>query len=468
MSGKRTSALEKDALLKASGYRIKYHPRGGAKELFHDRSPAICIWGEKGTGKSLSVLQKQHLQLSKYAGAHMFMSRKTRASMTNSCLETFQRHVLKPPDKVHFHKQDQQFLYPNGSFYAVVGLDNPERLNSTDWDGGFIQEVTECNKQDWEIASACCRFGVMPYKQLVGDCNPAGPKHWMKQLGDSGAVRMIRSTHKDNPRLFDEYSNSWTMEGEAYMRRLQLMTGVRYKRLYLGMWAAAEGMVYDLWDPEVHMISLSELPPDWPEWTHYWSIDFGFTHPFVWANWIEGPDGVLYLVQQIYRTQQLVEDLAEEIMDITQTQPQPHAIICDHDAEGRATFERHTHLLTLPAYKSIQEGIQGVQNRLKCEEKWGGKPGLRILRDSLVGDVDKRLEQEGKPVRGEDEWEGYVWDEKITRLANSPKDELPVDTENHFMDSCRYAIAFVDDLAADPQEEEATMTWEDRIQISPY
>jgi phage terminase large subunit len=458
--------LENEELLKASQYKIKYHPMGGSRELFHDRSPAICIAGPKGTGKSLSVLQKQHLVLSKYPGSFFFMARKTRASMTNSCLRTFQKEVLKPPDKVTFHKQDQQFNYPNGSVYAVIGLDNPDRLNSTNWDGGFIQECTECTLNDWEIASACIRFGIMPYKQLIGDCNPNGPTHWMKKLCDNGSVKMILSKHEDNPRLFNPYTNDWTVEGELYIKRLQLMTGVRLKRLYMGEWAAAEGMVYEEWNPDVHMLSYSDLPHDWTEWPQYWSIDFGFTHPFVWCMWVEDPKGRMYLVRQIYRTKQLVEDLAEEIMRLTEGLRPPHAIICDHDAEGRATFERHTGYLTVAAYKPIQEGVQCVQNRLK--PNWEGKPGLFILRDSLVGSPDKELESMGRPTRVEEEWESYVWDDRLNKLVNSRRDELPVDKDNHGMDNCRYLCAFIDSLADDPHEEEFLMTNEDTVRISPY
>ncbi len=457
--------LDNDELLRATGHRIRYAPRGAALELFHNRDPELVIAGPKGTGKSLAVLHKQHLVLSKYPGARYFMARKTRTSMTNSCLETFQRQVLAPPDRVHFHKQDQQFIYPNGSVYAVIGLDNIDRLNSSNWDGGFIQEVTEATERDWEIASACIRFGTVPYKQLIGDCNPDKPTHWMKKKVDQGLVKMLISIHKDNPRLWNEYGNDWSPEGVQYIDRLKRMTGVRFSRLYLGNWVAAEGVVYEEWDPNVHMLSYSDLPPDWVEWDTYWAIDFGFTHPFVWQKWKEDPKGRLYLVRQIYRTKSLVEDLAEEIMELEQGLDVPKAIICDHDAEGRATFERHTGYLTLPAYKLIQPGIQAVQARLK--PNWDKRPGIFILRDSLVG-VDHDLEMEGKPTCTEAEFDGYVWDEKINRLVNSKKDEVPVDKDNHGMDPLRYIVAFVDSLGDDPEDIEGIMTFEDEVSISPY
>ena len=459
------ASLENEDLRVASGYKIKYHPFGAAQELFHTRDEETLIVGPKGTGKSLAVLQKQHLVLSKYPSARGFMARKTRASMTNSCLEMFQNKVLKPPDRVHFHKQDQQFLYPNGSVYAVIGLDNVDRLNSSEWDFGFIQEATEATENDWEVSTACIRNGVVPYQQLVGDCNPDKPTHWLKVRCDKGLTKMLKSRHEDNPKFFSHTSQEWTPEGQRYIDKLKRLSGVRYKRLYLGDWAAAEGAVYETWDPHIHLISRNSLPLDWTEWPHYWSIDFGYTHPFVWADWMEGPDGRLYMNREIYRTRTLVEDFAREIMELNDGLPVPRAIICDHDAEGRATFERHTGLLTLPAYKGIQAGIQAVQKRLL--QDWGGNPGLVLLRDALV-DVDEALKDAGKPYSTEGEFDGYVWDEKVNRLVNSKRDEIPVDLDNHGMDQTRYLCAFVDSIADDPEDVDGLMIWDDDVKISLY
>jgi len=469
----RVSPASED-LKKATGYRVKYHPYGVAKDIFHEHADEILIVGPKGTGKSLAVLQKQHLVLSKYPKSKMFMARKTRASMTNSCLAMFQERVLKPIDKVHFHKQDQQFIYPNGSIYAVIGLDNVDRLNSSEWDGGYIQEATEATENDWEIAGACIRNGVVPYQQLIGDANPDKPTHWLKVRCDKGLCKMFKSVHEDNPRFYDHIQEAWTPEGERYIAKLKRLSGVRFKRLYLGEWAAAEGIVYDGWDPHVHLLSRNSLPPEWTEWPHYWSIDFGFTHPFVWQDWMEDRFGRLYLNREIYVTRTLVEDLAREIMDLNEGLPHPQAILCDHDAEGRATFERHTGLLTLPAYKAIQPGIQAVQRRLRPEYIVNSNgieyasPGMFILRDALVK-IDAELKDSGKPYSTETEIDGYVWDEKVGKTSNSHRDELPIDLDNHGMDAMRYAIAFVDSIADDPEDIEGiTYYGDDEVVVSPY
>lgn len=460
------SALEHDALVKASGYKIKYHPYGASADAFKIKDDELLLAGPKGTGKSLGLMHKLHLILSKYPEAKGFMCRKTRTSMTNSCLDMFQRHVLKPPDKVHFHKQDQQFNYPNGSVCAVIGLDNVDRLNSSEWDIGYMQEATEASENDWEVCTACIRNGVVPYQQMMGDCNPDKPTHWLKVRCDKGLTTMLRSVHQDNPKFFDHNRNDWTTEGKRYIAKLQRLSGVRYKRLYRGEWAAAEGVVYDMWDPSMHVINMADLPTDWTEWPCYWSVDFGFKHPFVWQVWVENPKtGQIYLVREIYKTQTLVEDHAEQIRSIWEGMPSPRAIICDHDAEGRATIERHLGLLTLPAYKSIQVGIQAVQKRLRPDWCPQG-PGIFIVRDALVSE-DKTLQDAGSPYNTEQEFDGYVWDTKIHTLAK--KDELPVDKDNHGMDALRYIVAFLDSLADDPQEQDGYLLYdeEDYI-ISPF
>lgn len=456
--------------MKASGYKITYAPHGASKELFHTQDEEVLIVGPAGTGKSLSALQKIHLALSKREDAKGFMSRKTRTSMTNSCLDMFQRHVLKAADNVKLHKQDQVFNYPNKSLLAIIGLDDPERIKSTEWDIGYIQEATECTENDWEMCTSRLRNGVIPYQQLLGDCNPDKPSHWLKKRCDKGLTKMLISRHEDNPRLFNRSTGTWTAEGLVYRAKLDRLTGVRRARLYLGNWVAAEGMVYDKWDPSVHMINLNEMPEGWEKWTHYWSIDWGYQHPACLQVWVEDPNsGALYRVREIYHTGWLVEDLARFVMDLTRGVYVPRAVICDHDLEDRKTFERYTGYLTLPAYKHIQPGIQAVNARLTKDWKGTGKPGMFLVRDASVV-IDPTLKDAGLPVSTEEEVDGYVWDKDYNRTVNSKKDELPIDKDNHGCDAKRYMIAFADSLADDPEDIEGVLLLgdESEIRISPY
>ncbi len=54
-----------------------------------------------------------------------------------------------------------------------------------------------------------------------------------------------------------------------------------------------------------------------------------------------------------------------------------------------------------------------------------------------------------------------MWDQDQARTANSKKDELPKDKDNHGMDKCRYVVAFVDSIAEDPEDVDELMVFED-------
>jgi phage terminase large subunit len=481
MAKKKITALEEEALIevaaKTTHIRIQYHPVGAIKDLFYDKSDQILVSGPAGTGKSRGILEKFHLILSQCPGSKAFMSRKTRQSMTNSVMATFEERVIKPPDKVHLHKQEQCYNYPNGSKFAIIGLDDPEKLKSTDWDLGYINEATEATENDWEMATRGLRHWTLPFQQLVGDCNPDRPTHWLKrrceklQSDGTTLTKLLTTTHQDNPQLFNAKTGQFTEKGKAYLKKLDRMTGVRRSRLFLGLWVAAEGVVYEQWDPQVHMISRSELPKGWETWPHYWAIDWGYVHPFVWGDFIENPiTGALYLLNEIYATGLLVEDAAKEILKVVDGKYEPRAIICDHDASDRASFERHTGFLTLPAYKSIATGIQNFQKRLQPDTRWGGGPGFYIVRDSLIHNRDESLVDAGCPTSTAEEFDGYVWDVEGNKLVNSRKDEIPIDKDNHGCDMTRYIAAFMDNLADDPEDiETITLFNEEYGQIiSPF
>lgn len=239
--------------------------------------------------------------------------------------------------------------------------------------------------------------------------------------------------------------------------------------MFLGQWVTSEGVVYKKWDPQVHMVTLKQLPVGWHTWPRYWSIDWGYSHPVVWQEWIENPEtGQIYLLRQIFRTEYMVEDLGTYVRKRIENEGYvPHAIICDHDPGDRATFERHTQLLTSPAYKDIRAGIQAVERRLESDWCPSG-PGLFIVRDGLMHDPDTNLQEAGSPFKTEDEFDGYVWPKPKDGDINRKGDEVPVDKDNHGMDGVRYMVAFLDSLADDPEEFETLILNDEEVMISRY
>lgn len=347
--------------------------------------------------------------------------RKTRVSMNQSTLVTWEKKVEPALDGVSpLRSQEQEYRYPNGSIVAVGGMDKPSKVLSSEWDLAYIQEATELSEDEMETIDTRLRNGVKPLQQLVMDCNPDAPTHWLKQRCDAGRTVMLYSRHEDNPTV--------TLE---YLASLDALTGVRYLRFRLGLWAAAEGMVYEEWDPAIHVVERFDIPRDWPR---FWVVDFGYTNPFVWQAWAEDPDGRLFRYREIYMTKRLVEDHAKDILRWTAGEPRPRVIICDHDAEDRATLERHVGMSTTPAQKAVSPGLQAVAARLR--PAGDGKPRIAYLKDSLV-ERDSALADVKAPTCTEEEYDSYIWDTS----ANRRKGEQPVKKFDHGLDGSRYMVA---------------------------
>lgn len=405
-----------------------YRPYGAALTMFYCKDHEILMDGPAGTGKTRGILEKVHLCLCKYPGARALAVRKTRASMTHSVLVTYEEKVLPERSPIKdgpSRAQRQAYTYPNGSELVIGGMDNADRIMSTEFDLIVCFEWTEGTEDDHEKLTTRLRNGVMPYQQLIADCNPSYPSHWLNLRCERGQMTRLLSRHQDNPSVTPEY-----------LATLGRLSGARKSRLLDGVWAAQDGMVYEEWDPAIHLIA--RMPDGWERWTKYRSIDFGFTNPFVCQWWAEDPDGRLYMYREIYMTRRTV---AVHAVDINLYSKGEHyaATIADHDAEDRATLEE-AGIYTTPASKAVRSGIDKVIERLKPAAD--GRPRLFIVRDCLV-ERDERLVAAKKPWCTAQEIDGYVWPKG---KPGKNEDENPVKENDHGMDPARYMVVYRDGM----------------------
>jgi phage terminase large subunit len=423
------------------------------------------VSGAAGTGKSVACMYKIHLLCLQVPGVRALVVRKTHSSLTASTLVTFRQKVAAEALAAGVLRyyggsgaEPAAFRYTNGSVLVVGGLDRPSRLLSTEYDVCFVDEAIEATAEDLDTLTTRLRNGRIPHQQLIMATNPGAPSHHLKQRADSGRCTILYSRHEDNPRLFA--NGEWTEYGLAYLARLDSLTGPRYLRMRKGLWAAAEGLVYADFDPAVHLVDA--LPAGSENWPRLYSVDFGFSNPFCCQFFAEDPDGRLWLYREIYRTKVLVEDHARHILSLVRkplpglgraadpkhaadwvwTEPKPRAIVCDHDAEDRATLERHLGISTRPAKKTVSDGIQAMQVRFKVQVD--GKPRIFFVRDATV-ERDPLLDEAKKPCSTIEELSGYVWPTDV----KPDQREHPVKKDDHGCDAARYAVA-ERDLGARP------------------
>lgn len=421
----------------------RYVPRGAARAMLTDRSPELLLDGPAGTGKSRACLEKLLLCAIKYPGMRALIVRQTLVSLTDSAMVTWQEHVAKEMlatgQMTYFggsRKEAAQYRLANGSQIMLAGMDKPSKVMSTEYDLCYVQELTELTLKAWLSLSTRMRNPVMPYRQLLADCNPDADTHWVNQRANSGATTRLVSRHVDNPVYFND-DGTMTPAGAEYMARLDALTGVTRLRLRDGLWVSAEGVIYEGWNPGIHVVDKvhapgGRIPLHWPR---FWVVDFGYTNPFVWQCWARDDDGRLYMYREIYHTRRTVKDHAAKIKSLlirkdgTWIEPKPVKIICDHDAEDRATLEQELGLPTTAATKTVKDGIDAVMARMV--PAGDGRPRIFVLRDALV-EKDQALALAMRPTRTAEEFPVYVW--------NEAKDQ-PVKEHDHGMDTTRYMVA---------------------------
>jgi len=419
--------------------------RGGNLALMSCRDLEVTLEGPAGSGKTIATLLKIHLMLLAYPDTKALVARKTNTALAGSAIATYRDYILDPREGVRYFGGNKvkpaAFEYPNGSVMIVNGLDKPDKIKSWEFSLAYINEATECTEEDIEFVRSRLRQGKTPYHQLIMDVNPDAPTHWLNTRMNAGVTTRLLSRHEDNPRFYDTVTQNWTEEGYNYIEGvLGGLTGVRLARLRYGIWAAAEGTVYmDSWNRSVNVIDPFKIPPEYPR---YLGVDFGYTNPFVCLWAAIDPDGRIIIYRQLYMTKRLVEDHAKQIRQVSRWgqdggDPLPREIITDHAAQERHTLERHLGLMTMPAHKTILDGIQAMASRLK--PAGDGRPRLQIFRDCLI-ERDRELAQAKQPMCLEDEMEVYVWQQG----PNVKVKEEPVDAWNHAEDACRYLVARFD------------------------
>ncbi len=253
--------------------------------------------------------------------------------------------------------------------------------------------------------------------RIFWDTNTDYPEHPVKtQYIDKSGERLsngrlrIQAWHfqlDDNPYLPADY-----VEG----LKANTPQGMWYERAINGAWVAAEGLVYALFDREVHVVEPFTPPADWKRIR---AIDFGYTNPFVCLWGAVDYDGRLYVYDEHYQAAALIKDHAAAIHE----RGSVSWTTADHDAQERAELNAKG-VPTTAAIKEISLGLQRVAERLVVLPD--GYPRLFI--SGVCVNLLRELGQ-------------YVWEPV---KDGKPVKEKPYDKNNHAMDALRYMVMALD------------------------
>ena len=326
----------------------------------------------------------------------------------------------------------------------------PDQFNRFDWFGNKVHCFGTDNENSYKSEQGLTAYGWYANEmilhhpnsikesfdrtsgdgfRIIGDTNPSYPDHSIKtdlidksgERLDSGQLRIL-SLHwelEDNTKL-----------SRAYVENLKKTTppGMWYDRAIKGLWVAAEGVVYEGFNRETHVIEPFEIPA---HWKRYRAIDFGYTNPFVCLWGAVDEDGRLFIYEEHKQAQMLIGDHVRKIRNrdeyYTDEWGGEHEIgyetVSDHDAQDNAEL-RALGLYTRNANKDVTIGIQKVAERMVKQPD--GRHRLYIF-----GNCKETIREIGK----------YAWAEK---KEGKPIKEEPVKVDDHCMDALRYMVMDID------------------------
>lgn len=408
----------------------------------HDKDGIIAD-GAIRSGKTVSMsLSFAMWAMSTFNGQNFAMCGKTIGSFRRNVLFWLKLMLKSRGYSVIDRRADNLIIIRKGDtenyFYIFGGKDerSQDLIQGITLAGVFFDEVALMPESFVNQATGRCS---VEGSKFWFNCNPDGPYHWFKvnwidkSTGYLGKERVEQIRKKaaeegKDPGLKEILYLHFTMDdnlslSEAIKARYRSMyIGVFFKRYILGLWAAAEGVVYDMFDPEKHVKNIKEFFQILVNGNRYVSCDYGTQNATVFLLWNKGIDGKWYCIREYYysgrdkgkqKTDSEYADDLKKWLDGTRIK----AMIVDPSAASFIAELRKRGYKVIKANNDVLDGIRLVGMLLNLE--------MLIFSSSCTETIK--------------EFASYIWDEKAAEQG----EDKPVKQHDHGCDAVRYFVSTV-------------------------
>jgi len=292
-------------------------------------------------------------------------------------------------------------------FYIFGGKDerSQDLIQGITLAGCFFDEVALMPESFVNQATGRCSVDG---SKFWFNCNPEGPFHWFK-------VKWIDEIKEKNLiHLHFTMDDNLSLSEKIKARYRSMYSGVFFQRYILGLWVMAEGIIYDMFDRDKHVVPTKNRAYA----QYYVSIDYGTQNPTTFGLWGIF-DGVWYKVKEYHYSgrdkgkqktdTEYADDLQKFIGNI-----RIKSVIVDPSAASFIAELKKRGLVVRNAKNDVVDGIRNVATALN--------EGL-IKYNDCCKETFKELNS-------------YVWDEK----AADRGEDKPIKDNDHHMDGDRYFI----------------------------
>jgi phage terminase large subunit len=314
-------------------------------KLISTKQPIIVCVGGARSSKSYSVAQLFIKRMVEEKNKNFLILRKTRPSLKLSAYKLFMDLLNEYEifDRKNLNMSD--LIYRHGTNYVVfTSIDDPEKIKSTEWNYIWLEEANEFTYDDFIVLKLRMSGKTDTMNQMILSKNPVDEEGWIHQrLEKEPDVTVIRSTHKDNPFISDEY--------RKILYDLKETDQTFYKIYTLGEYAQLTNLIYTNWD-------ILETFPDTFDEIIY-GLDFGFVNQNALLE-VGIKDTEYYLTERLYQTHMTNQDLIEQLK--TLVQPQSTTIYADSAEPARIEEIARAGFDIQAANKKVFDGIDHVKS----------------------------------------------------------------------------------------------------------
>ena len=348
-----------------------------------------------------------------FDGENFIIAGKTVGSCRRNVITPLKKMIASLGYVVEDHRSDNYLtIRKNGKenyYYVFGGKDEASQdlVQGITAAGAFFDEVALMPESFVNQATGRCSVDG---SKFWFNCNPESPYHWFKlnwlDKADEKNLLHLHFTMDDNPSLSEKIKN----------RYRSMYSGVFFKRYILGLWVMAEGVIYDMFDLDKHVVDPADIPAIQPN-SYYVSCDYGTQNATVFHLWGKGIDGVWYCIREYYysgrdaavqKTDTEYADDMEKWLDGIK----PQKIVVDPSAASFIAELKKRKFSIKKAKNDVLDGIRFFASLLmNCSVKFSSECKMTLR-----------------------EFSSYVWDAK----ASEHGEDKPVKVFDHAMDSIRY------------------------------
>lgn len=352
-----------------------------------------------------------------FNGMNFGICGKTIGSLRRNVINDLKRTAAGRGYKVIDKRGDNLLIIMRGKvrnlFYLFGGKDESSQnlIQGITLAGCLFDEVALMPESFVNQATARCS---VEGSKWFFNCNPAERLHWFKihwiNKYKQNKLLYIHFTMDDNPSLSED----------TKQRYKNMYVGVFYRRYIEGLWVAAEGLIYDMWDEDKNSFTHDPNNEPWARAVsrHYVSIDFGMENPTAFLEaW---DDGVTFWITKEYyhdsralKRQKTAAQYADDF-DLFVGGDHTVRVIIDPSAEALSLELRNRGYRVLDADNDVIEGIRFTATMI----------------------YKRRVKVDKSCTHFRKEISSYVWDEKAVQRG----EEKPVKEKDHLQDALRYLI----------------------------